>query len=334
LIGSIVLSIVSDVFPEERRGFALGVIMTSFSMASIFGVPIGLGIARWSQSPQTPFLALALACIPIWGILFFTLPRISHSHDGGGAGYWHTLYEVVRRREHQIAFLFNALLVFQTFLIVPYLATYCVANVGILEGDLQYVYIVGGACTLVSMPLVGRIADRFGKPRVYRWVAISAILPALLMTHLPPVATWVCVATTSLYMVFSSARMVPGQAMISNAALPAWRPGFLSVSTSIQALATGLSASLAANIVREREDGRLEYFWVAGWFGASFYLLSLLLVPALKRAGTSPGAGQPPGGSTSSTGGIGQPKASENTRSNSSSLIVARRSNAMHSEKA
>jgi MFS transporter, DHA1 family, inner membrane transport protein len=283
LIGSIVLSIASDVFPESRRGFALGVIMTSFSMASVVGVPIGLWLAEWADSPRTPFLVLAMACIPVWLVLFAALPKIAREHSGFDAGYWKTLGEVLRAPSHRWAFLFTALLVFQTFLIVPYLATYCVKNVGLPQEHLQYVYIVGGGCTFISMPLVGRIADRFGKPRVYGWVACLAIAPAIVITYLPPVSTMVCVLATTIYMVLTSARMVPGQSMISSSATPKWRAGFLSVSSSVQSLATGVAASLSANIVQEGADGRLERFWIVGWMGAAFFLLSLLLVPKLGK---------------------------------------------------
>jgi predicted MFS family arabinose efflux permease len=282
LIGSIVLSIASDVFPEARRGFALGIIMTSFSMASVVGVPIGLWLAERASSAQAPFLYLALACIPLWFALFAALPRIAREHVGVEDGYWHTLREVLRARSHQWAFLFNGMLVFQTFLIVPYLATYCVKNMGLPKDQLQYVYIIGGGFTFITMPLVGRIADRFGKPITYIWIACLSVLPAILITCLPAIPAWACVMTTTIYMVLSSARMVPGQSMVSSVPTPRWRAGFLSVASSVQSLSTGVAASVSANIVREAADGSLERFWIAGWLGAAFFLLSLLLVPKLR----------------------------------------------------
>lgn len=42
VLSSLVLSIVSDAISYERRGSAMGVVMTSFSMASILGVPFSL----------------------------------------------------------------------------------------------------------------------------------------------------------------------------------------------------------------------------------------------------------------------------------------------------
>ncbi len=282
LIGSIVLSIATDIFPESRRGLALGIIMTSFSMASVVGVPLGLWLAERSSSAQSPFLYLALACVPLWVVLFLTLPKIARPHLDHRDGYWKTLEEILRVPSHRWAFLFNAFLVFQTFLIVPYLATYCVKNVGLPQEHLQWVYIIGGGATFFSMPLVGRIADRLGKPRTYGWIACMAALPTLFITQMPPMASWACVAATTLYMILSSARMVPGQAMISSVPASRWRAGFLSVSSSIQSLSTGVASSISAVIVTQSSDGKLQRLWIAGIVGALFFGLSILLVPKLR----------------------------------------------------
>src|SRR5258708_2569073 len=45
LVGATVLAIVGDAFSESRRGTATGVVMSAFSVATIFGVPSGLYLA-------------------------------------------------------------------------------------------------------------------------------------------------------------------------------------------------------------------------------------------------------------------------------------------------
>jgi len=281
LIGSMVMSIASDLYAESRRGYALGVIMTSFSMASVVGVPIGLWLAERDSSARTPFLYLALVCIPIWILLCSFLPRVPSHKDSGDHGYWGTFWGVLKSPSHRWAFLFTCILVFQTFLIVPFLATYVVKNAGLPEEYLQFVYIVGGAFTFVTMPLVGKLSDRFGKPLIYKIVVFLAVVPAVVITHLPPVAAWLCVLVTTTYMVMTSARMVPAQAMISSLSQPQWRTAFLSISSSVQSLAIGVAASISANIVVENAQGKLENFWIAGWVGVFFFIGSLFLIPKI-----------------------------------------------------
>ncbi|RYY81219.1 MAG: MFS transporter, partial [Chitinophagaceae bacterium] len=55
LIGAQVLSIISDVFPYERRGQAMGSVMSAFSIASTLGVPFSLYLANLI-SWHAPFL--------------------------------------------------------------------------------------------------------------------------------------------------------------------------------------------------------------------------------------------------------------------------------------
>lgn len=284
LISSMVLSIVSDVFPESRRGFAIGIIMTSFSMASVVGVPIGLQLAERMASAQIPFLYLSIVCIPLWLALSWGLPEIPRSRAVHEGGYWKTLGEILIHPAHAWGLLFTAMMVFQTFLIVPYLATYFVKNVGLPQQDLSWVYIFGGGATFFSTPIVGRIADRFGKPQTYWCIAFLAIVPTLAITMLPPMASWMCVSITTCYFIVSAARMVPGQAMVSSVPAPHLRAGFLSLSGSVQALSTGMAASLSALIVEQAEDGRLKRLWIAGLLGACFFAASTLLVPKLKSS--------------------------------------------------
>src|SRR5947208_1407293 len=56
--GALILAIVGDVVPEQRRGAAMGMVMSSFSVASICGVPIGLVLAS-TFNWHVPFFALA-----------------------------------------------------------------------------------------------------------------------------------------------------------------------------------------------------------------------------------------------------------------------------------
>src|SRR5579871_3925366 len=41
VVGAVILSIVGDVIPMERRGAAMGLVMSAFSISSIVGVPMG-----------------------------------------------------------------------------------------------------------------------------------------------------------------------------------------------------------------------------------------------------------------------------------------------------
>ena len=58
VVGVSVFAVVGDVFADYRRGTATGVVMSSFAVATIAGVPLGLGIAETfgTLTPFTPWL--------------------------------------------------------------------------------------------------------------------------------------------------------------------------------------------------------------------------------------------------------------------------------------
>ena len=64
ILGGMALAIIADVFPEERRGRATGILMSAFATASVVGVPAGIylgGELGW----HVPFLVLAALGVPV-----------------------------------------------------------------------------------------------------------------------------------------------------------------------------------------------------------------------------------------------------------------------------
>ena len=65
MLASVVMAIVSDVIPAQRRGAAMGIIMTAFSLAAIAGVPAGVLLgAHFSWA--APFVLLVVLSGLIW----------------------------------------------------------------------------------------------------------------------------------------------------------------------------------------------------------------------------------------------------------------------------
>ncbi|MFX6201899.1 MFS transporter, partial [Acinetobacter baumannii] len=55
LTAPLIMALISDGFPEAKRGGALGTVMAGFALASVLGVPLGLHLALLS-SWRLPFL--------------------------------------------------------------------------------------------------------------------------------------------------------------------------------------------------------------------------------------------------------------------------------------
>ena len=74
-----------------------------------------------------------------------------------------SLVETFSHANHLNAFALIITLMVGSFTVFPYLSPYLVANVGMTEQQLPLVYIAGGALTLFAAPIIGRLADRYGK---------------------------------------------------------------------------------------------------------------------------------------------------------------------------
>jgi predicted MFS family arabinose efflux permease len=275
VVGSMTMTIVADLFHERRRGFAIGIVAVSFPMASIFGIPLGLWIADMTQSPWKPFLVLGLAATITWCLMLTVLPIAKDHIRPKPNSYWKTLAEQLSIRNHLMAYLFTVFLVFGTFTVAPYIASYMVCNVGIKETEVKYIYILGGICAFVAMPILGRLTDRLGKKPMYLCLASLTILPTIAITNLPLVSLPVALVATTLYMVLTSGRMVPAQALIAAAAVPRLRAGFMSISSAVQHLASGLAASLSASILGENEQKAISGYPLVGVIAIVSLLISL-----------------------------------------------------------
>jgi len=181
-LNDIVQSIVGDAFPPERRGMATGVIASSFALASVAGVPIAIVIAS-SGHWQYPFLVLAVLCIPVWLLARRIVPEMTGHVSAGRVNPLSNLMETLSVRSHQISFLFASLLVLSGFTVIPYISPYQVSNVGISDGDLAWIYLVGGGTTFFTARWFGRLSDRFGKQRVFTIIALLSMAPIIITTH-------------------------------------------------------------------------------------------------------------------------------------------------------
>ncbi len=281
VVGSMTMTIVTDLFHERRRGFAISIVGASFPLASIFGVPIGLWIADTTESPWKPFFILGVAAAVVWCLMFAVLPTLKSHIRPKPDSYWRTLVEQLSIRRHLIAYLFTIFLVFGTFTVAPYIASYMVYNVGLEDSEVKYIYILGGICAFIAMPILGRLTDRLGKKMMYVCLASLAILPTVAITNLPTVSLPLALVATTLYMTLTSGRMVPAQALFASAAIPQLRAGFMSVNSAVQHLACGMAASLSASILDANSEKAILYYPWVGAIAVASILLSLVVAQAL-----------------------------------------------------
>jgi predicted MFS family arabinose efflux permease len=195
---------------------------------------------------------------------------------------------VLKRSDHQKAFLFMAALTCTGFVIFPYLSTYMVANVGMTEKQLPLIYLFGGLCTIFSMNWIGRWADRVGKHRVFVLMSVIAAIPILALTNLPKVPLLVAIATSTIFMICMSGRMVPAMALMTASIESRYRGGFMSINSSVQQFASGLAAYVSGQIMGQSDTGQITHFPFIGLISVSCAFLCIYLARFLKAPEAKP----------------------------------------------
>jgi predicted MFS family arabinose efflux permease len=261
-------TIVGDVIPFERRGHAMGIVMTSFSVSTVAGVPLGLFLAAhlgW----HIPFLLIAGVCVLFALFAYLTLPPLNaHLHDHAPASAWTRISEVLQDRNHLRAFAFSALLMFSGFTVIPYITIFMQSNVGLRADQVPYVYLCGGVATLVTARWFGNLSDSWGKFQTFRAIALVFLLPLIGLTLLGPVGLVGALAVSTLFFVCGSGRMIPGMAMLTSAANPALRGTFMTLNASVQSAAMGLAALTGGYIISRDAAGLVQNYWGSALIGA------------------------------------------------------------------
>ena len=161
---------------------------------------------------------------------------------------------------------------------IPYIALYLTANVGIANSYISLIYLCGGVATLVSSRFIGHMADRYGKVLVFRVLAIVSLIPLIVTTNLVPVPLWVVLINSTAFFILISGRMIPAMALVSQLVEPKIRGTFMSLIGSIQMLASGLASVLAGVIVTITAEGKMEHYNLVGYGAAICGLLTFWLV--------------------------------------------------------
>ena len=175
-----------------------------------------------------------------------------------------------------------------SFTLFPMLNPYLVGNVGIKEYQLAYMYAAGGILTLITAPIIGRLADRYGILPVYCMIVPGSALLMLTISHLPPIRLEIVVAIFGALMMCNVGRMIAAMAMITSSVAPRRRGAFMSVNSSVQHMASGVGAYLGGAIVSKAADGRIQHFGTVGWIAAVCTLSSVWLAARVRIADQAP----------------------------------------------
>ncbi len=296
VLSALIQTILADVVPFERRGRAMGVVMSSFSVSTVAGVPLGLYLAA-AFSWHAPFWLVVGLCGVFGAMAYWTVPQLrAHLDHPDRHSVWGEIVATVQERNHQWSFAFTMVSILTGFMIIPYITIYLETNLAVSNRDIPLLYLAGGAATLVSARWIGVLSDRLGKRYMYERLAALVGIPLFTLTLMPPAPFWVLTLVYVLFFVIVSGRMIPSMAVVSAAANPRRRGTFMAISGALQSFAMGLAALVGGLIIGRSADGQVTGYWITALLGtlasfASVWLIRRIQVPEGKGPISAPKIG-------------------------------------------
>ncbi|QPF84870.1 MFS transporter [Bradyrhizobium genosp. L] len=276
VIGSVVLAIVTDLFPLQLRGRVMGFIQTAFAASQVLGVPAGLFLANhWNW--HICFVAIVgLSTAAIITIAFAMQPVDGHLKLQHDRNPFRHLASTVGDKRYILAFVVTTLLATGGFMLMPFGSAFTVHNLGIDIVHLPTIYLVSGLFSIVMGPLIGRASDAFGKYPTFVFGCTVSVIMVSIYTHLGHVSLLTAIVVNVLMFVGIFSRMIPSQALMSAIPDASQRGAFSAVSASVQQLSGGLGSVVAAAIVAENPDGSLLHFDRIGYVVVTTTIISII----------------------------------------------------------
>ena len=287
VLGALVLAIVADLVPYARRAGATAIVAV--------GVLARVGDGRSRRrcgSPRrfswrAPFLALAATSVAVAVLAIAGSSRDALASRAGGAvasaplGQLHAIFGVAQppprvraddradvRRLHRHA-------VHRRRTTSPTSAS--------PKPTCAIIYFAGGLATLVTAQVIGWLADRYGKQRVFTIVALAVGRAA--PGHDAPAAAaarrrWSprrCCSSCSC-----PGASGPAMALVTGSVEPRLRGSFMSFNASIQQLGSGLASLVAGLIIGRAADGSLTHYRLGRLARRRLTLLAIVLARRIR----------------------------------------------------
>jgi predicted MFS family arabinose efflux permease len=283
VISSISYAIITDLFKMEVRGRAMGFLQMAFAGTQVIGIPIGLYFtAMWDW--HSSFLIIVGFSIVVFGILFLYMkPVDKHLLIRNDASAFKHLLGTINNKDHLKGFAATILLATGGFMLMPFGSDFSRFNLGISAENLPMLYMITGIASMATGPLIGKLADKIGKFKVFVMGTVLAMVVVLYYCNLGITPFWGVVAISIFMFIGVSARMISSQALLSAVPAPKDRGAFMGINSSIQYLSGGVASLIAGLIVVKSSSGPLQHYDILAYAVSGSMVVTLVLMSILNN---------------------------------------------------
>lgn len=279
VIGAISMTIVTDIFAVHQRGRVMGFVQMAFAASQVLGIPIGLYLANiWGW--HSAFLMIVILALLIGtAILFKVKPIDKHLVLQSDKSPFLHLWHAVSNRSYRAGFIATAFMSVGGFMLMPFGSAYLINNINITQKELPLVFMFTGLASIVIMPMVGKLSDKFDKFKVFAGGSVLAIIMILIYVNLSPIPLWQVVAVNMVLFMGVMSRMIPATTLTMSVPDLKDRGAFMSVNASLQQMAGGIAALCAGLIVtQETKSSPLRHYDTLGIVASVLIIICIFFV--------------------------------------------------------
>lgn len=240
------VSYIGDYFPYNRRGWAVGWVMSGSAFGQIFGIPMGVVLAgRFGF--RAPFYLFAVTMAITYVLLWMRLPQPPIRKREGRltirgaiADYW----AMLRRKEIAAASAAFFLMFLGVSLYVVYLPTWLERSVGFSSNQIATLFLVGGIANVLTGPKAGKLSDRIGRKLIVLLSCVGLFF-VMLGTTLMVRSVWMAYPVFFLTMILIAMRISPFSALLTALVPDHNRGSLMSLTVALGQVGFGLGGALA-----------------------------------------------------------------------------------------
>ncbi len=252
ILSGAAVSYVGDYFPYNRRGWAVGWVMSGSAFGQIFGIPMGVVLAG-QFGFKAPFYLFAVTMALTYLLIRLRLPQPPIRKRKGpltlrGAvrDYW----AMLKRKEIAAASLAFFLMFLGVSIFVVYFPTWLERSVGFTPNQIASLFLVGGVANVLAGPQAGRISDRMGRKLIVLLSCVGLFF-VMLSTTVVIRSLWMAYPLFFLIMVLVAMRISPFSALLTALVPDHNRGSLMSLTVALGQVGFGLGGALAGPFYAE-----------------------------------------------------------------------------------
>ncbi|HEX2616347.1 MAG TPA: MFS transporter, partial [Flavobacteriales bacterium] len=233
---------------------------------------------------HAPFLMIVAVGLPAGLIIArFMRPVAEHLHLHHQTDPVQHLISTVKNTRYLVPFLGVVLLATGGFMMMPFSTAFQVNNLMIPTEKLPMVFMIVGACSFITFPLVGKLSDSIGRLPTFIIGSAIAIAVTLFYSHLGPTPLWMVVVLSAVMFAGISSRMVSSSALMTAVPELRDRGAFMAIMSSIQQISGGFAAWVGGLIVVQPEQGPLQHYDTLAYVCSGTMLICIGLIWMVDR---------------------------------------------------